>query len=74
MRPISNHFVPINLFSMKRTAIAANLSGGSKNVKKPRPAVLEYHLTPSVRNDDGEIVWPAPERKMEAARSFIREW
>ncbi|KXH40802.1 DHH family protein [Colletotrichum simmondsii] len=58
---------------MKRTAIAANLSSGSQNVKKSRPVVPEYHLTPSVRDDHGEIVWPAPESKMEAARSFIRE-
>lgn len=61
-------------FAMKRTATAASLTSGAKSTKKPRPAVPEYHLTPSVRNEDGSIVWPAPEDKMEAARSFIREW
>ncbi|KAK1657710.1 DHH family protein [Colletotrichum godetiae] len=58
---------------MKRTATAANLSNGIKSVKKPRPAVSEYHLTPSVIDYDGEIVWPAPEEKIQAARAFIHE-
>ncbi|KAJ3956061.1 hypothetical protein N0V92_007389 [Colletotrichum tropicale] len=58
---------------MKRTATAASLTSGAKSTKKPPPAVPEYHLTPSVRNEDGTIVWPAPEDRMEAARSFIRE-
>ncbi|OHE91061.1 DHH family protein [Colletotrichum orchidophilum] len=73
IRPVNNHIPPRISFTMKRTATTANLSHGSKGVKKPRPAVPEYHLTPSVRGDDGEIVWPAPEVKLEAARAFIRE-
>ncbi|OLN96251.1 hypothetical protein CCHL11_04434 [Colletotrichum chlorophyti] len=58
---------------MKRTAAAASLTSGAKSTKRPKPSVPEYHLTPSVRNEDGDIVWPAPEDKMEAARDFIRE-
>ena len=45
-----------------------------KKKKKERVEVPEYHATPSRRNENGEIVWPVPEDKMEAARSFILEW
>ncbi|KAK1986930.1 DHH family protein [Colletotrichum cereale] len=59
--------------AMKRSAGTANLTNGRQSIKKPKPAVPEYHLTPSVRGEDGGIVWPAPDDKMEAARAFIRE-
>lgn len=42
--------------------------------KRSRPVVPEYHLTPSVRNDDGEIVWPAPVSQIRRAREIISEW
>ncbi|GKT50992.1 uncharacterized protein ColSpa_11173 [Colletotrichum spaethianum] len=58
---------------MKRTAATANLSNRKQIIKKPKPEVPEYHLTPSVRDEHGGIVWPAPDDKMEAARAFIRE-
>ncbi|KAF6824578.1 single-stranded-dna-specific exonuclease [Colletotrichum plurivorum] len=57
---------------MKRSAATAGLTG-NKTTKKPRPAVPEYHLTPSIRDTDGGIVWPAPQDKIDAARGFIRE-
>ncbi|KAI1497246.1 DHH family protein [Biscogniauxia marginata] len=41
---------------------------------KSRHEIPEYHLTPSVRDDDtGEIVWPAPKEQIECARNFILE-
>ncbi|TDZ54029.1 hypothetical protein CTRI78_v006575 [Colletotrichum trifolii] len=58
---------------MKRTATAASLASSGAKAKKPKPAVPEYHLTPSVRDGDGEIIWPAPQTKIDAARDFIRE-
>ncbi|KAK2056916.1 DHH family protein [Colletotrichum caudatum] len=58
---------------MKRSAATARLGNGRQGVKKLKPAVPEYHLTPSVRGKDGGIVWPAPDDKMDAARAFIRE-
>lgn len=42
--------------------------------KKPRPEVPDYHLTPSVKEDDGSIQWPAPRAQMGRAREIIVEW
>ncbi|KAK5017629.1 hypothetical protein BJ546DRAFT_837308 [Cryomyces antarcticus] len=47
-----------------KTALAA---------KKARPEVPDYHLTPSTRDEAGEIVWPAPKDQMGTARDFILE-
>jgi hypothetical protein len=64
---------------MKRAA-TAGITAGARAAKKPRaggrPAIQipEYHATPSRRGENGEIIWPAPEEKMEAARQFIRDW
>ncbi|RYP20523.1 hypothetical protein DL767_009426 [Monosporascus sp. MG133] len=55
---------------MKR---AASPSKGTPRAKKPRPKVPEYHLTPSLRDESGEIVWPAPRGQIERARNFILE-
>ncbi|KAL0942062.1 single-stranded-dna-specific exonuclease [Colletotrichum truncatum] len=63
----------VRFLAMKRTATAASLTSGARGTKKPRPAVPEYHLTFSVKGEDGTIVWPAPQDKMDAARNFIRE-
>ncbi|TPX10067.1 uncharacterized protein E0L32_001264 [Thyridium curvatum] len=58
---------------MKRAA-TSSMTGG-RGPKKARAAIEipEYHLTPSARDDRGEIIWPAPVEKIEAARSFILE-
>jgi hypothetical protein len=42
--------------------------------KKPRPEVPEYHATPSIKEEDGTIQWPAPKHEMEKAREIILEW
>lgn len=42
--------------------------------KKPRPEVPEYHLTPTVTDDDGSIQWPAPKAQIDRARQIILEW
>jgi hypothetical protein len=41
--------------------------------KKPKVQIPEYHLTPSRRDEDGEIVWPAPKGQIERAREIIKE-
>lgn len=46
----------------------------SPSPKKPKPEVTEYHLTPSIKEEDGSIQWPAPRAKMERAREIIVEW
>lgn len=42
--------------------------------KKPRTVVPEYHATPSIKEEDGSIQWPAPKDQMENARKIILEW
>lgn len=42
--------------------------------KKAKLVVPEYHTTPSRRDEEGEIVWPAPRGQIERAREVIREW
>ena len=44
--------------------------------KKPKPQVQvpEYHETPSIKEEDGSIQWPAPKSQMERAREIILDW
>ena len=54
----------------KRSADAASSSPRAKRVK---PEIPQYHLTPSVKDEDGSIQWPAPRSAIERARDIIRE-
>ncbi|KAI1097679.1 DHH phosphoesterase [Jackrogersella minutella] len=56
---------------MKRSA--SSVSKATKRVKTPHPEIPEYHLTSSLRDESGEIVWPAPKAQIECARNFILE-
>lgn len=56
---------------MKRSASTVV---ASRKVKRAREKEPDYHLTPSVRGGDGEIIWPAPTADIENARRIIREW
>lgn len=58
--------------SMKRAA--SSVSKAAPRAKKPRPVIPEYHSTPSLRDESGEIIWPAPKAQIEGARKFILEW
>lgn len=71
-RPV--HPPRTHAFTMKRAASSAAIKPGSRSAKKPRVSVPDYHLTPSIRDENGQTVWPAPEAKMEAARRFILDW
>ncbi|KJZ71013.1 hypothetical protein HIM_09592 [Hirsutella minnesotensis 3608] len=53
---------------MKRTA--GSLSKEPK-AKKQRPEVPDYHATPSLRDESGEVIWPAPKEQIAKARQFI---
>ncbi|KAK6206358.1 hypothetical protein LQW54_007812 [Pestalotiopsis sp. IQ-011] len=57
---------------MKRSAAPAGTKGTPKS-KKPRVEVPEYHSTPSLRDESGQIVWPAPNDQIETARSRVLE-
>jgi len=53
---------------MKRSATT---SISPVKTKKPKAEVPEYHLTPSIKAEDGEIIWPAPKHQIEKAREII---
>jgi len=57
---------------MKRKAPTS--STPTKASKKPREKEPDYHATPSLRDQDGDIVWPAPKDQMQRARDIILEW
>ncbi|KAI5369977.1 Putative DHH phosphoesterase superfamily [Septoria linicola] len=42
-------------------------------IKRARPAVLEYHEAPTVKNEDGSVQWPAPRSQIDDARELILE-
>ncbi|WZH49734.1 DHH family protein [Fusarium acuminatum] len=63
---------------MKRSAATASLKTGTQSPKKSRPSkpsisVPEYHSTPSKKDSNGEIIWPAPKSQIEVSRNFIRD-
>ncbi|KAI1208422.1 DHH phosphoesterase [Annulohypoxylon truncatum] len=70
-RPTKLEARSIYQVEMKRSA--SSIPKTTPRAKKPRPEVPEYHLTPSIRDESGEIVWPAPREQIERARDFIRE-
>ncbi|EGP88344.1 uncharacterized protein MYCGRDRAFT_109168 [Zymoseptoria tritici IPO323] len=39
--------------------------------KRAKVEVPEYHLTPSIKNEDGSIQWPAPQAQIGRAREII---
>lgn len=55
---------------MKRVSTS---TAPSPPAKKAKAQVPEYHATPSIKEEDGSIQWPAPAAKMERTRHFIRE-
>ncbi|KAF2097166.1 DHH phosphoesterase [Rhizodiscina lignyota] len=55
---------------MKRSAPSTK---ALPKAKKLRPEVPEYHLAPSLKDEDGNIIWPAPKSQIDNARRFIQE-
>lgn len=51
-----------------------DLTNGAPKPKKARIEVPEYHLTPSIKEEDGSIQWPAPSHQIEKARDTILKW
>jgi hypothetical protein len=58
---------------MKRKDPPSTLNSPAKK-PKPQVQVPEYHATPSIKEEDGTIQWPAPREQMERAREIILEW
>jgi hypothetical protein len=42
--------------------------------KRAKSNIPEYHATPSIKEEDGSIQWPAPKDQIENARNIILEW
>ncbi|KAI1760058.1 DHH phosphoesterase [Hypoxylon sp. FL1150] len=59
----------ISGIEMKRSA--SSISKATPRAKKSRTEVPEYHSTPSVKDESGEAIWPAPKAQIEQARKFI---
>lgn len=57
---------------MKRKAIESSPEL-PKNAKKAREELPQYHLTPSIKDEDGAAVWPAPNVDIQNARRIILE-
>lgn len=55
---------------MKRSAPA---SKDKQRTKKAKPEVPEYHLTPSLTDESGNIIWPAPRSQIDRAKKFIQD-
>ena len=62
-------FRELSTMKRKEPPLKANATA-----KKARIEVPEYHLTPSNREEDGSIQWPAPKVQMERAQEFIKTW
>lgn len=58
--------------STKRKALPEKPKASAKRAKTE--PVLEYHLTPSIKNEDGTVQWPAPQKQIDRAREIILEW
>ena len=58
----------LQIHIMKR---AATTSASPVKAKKPKTEVPEYHLATSIKDEDGEIVWPAPKDQIAQARKII---
>ena len=62
-----------NMSSTKRK-VPPSAGKSVSPVKKAKVEVLDYHLTPSVKDKDGGIQWPAPKAAIARAREIIVEW
>lgn len=58
---------------MKRKDPPLKLDSPAKKAK-PQVSVPEYHETPSIKEEDGTIQWPAPKGQMDRAREIILDW
>jgi len=57
--------------SMKRKAMDSHSSPGAKRQKEPE---ADYCDVETVRDGQGNPIWPASGEAMEKARIFLREW
>lgn len=68
--PLKIRRVLVRTFAMKRSA---PLSKTASKSKKPRIEIPDYHRTPTVKDEHGDPIWPAPREQIAVARNFIQE-
>lgn len=63
----------IRLMSLarKRTLPSGESNAPAKKRRKPAAVLPQYHESPSVKNEDGSIQWPAPQSQIDHARDII---
>jgi hypothetical protein len=71
-RRYAPQFLSARRVAMKRGA--ASNSEAPLSRKRARIQIPEYHLTPSLRDVSGQIIWPAPQDQITRARLMISEW
>lgn len=64
----------VSAFKMSPTKRKQEKDTSLPKGKKPKFEIPAYHLTPSRRDDSGEIMWPARREQIERAREIIKEW
>ena len=57
--------------TMKRKAESTN---DATKKKRRQAEVPDYCDVDPVKDEDGGIIWPAPQEAIEKARGFLREW
>lgn len=67
VKKLNNHYNFRHVSTMKRKL-------DQKSVPEPKSKELPYHLTPSITDEDGDIIWPAPKEQMKLARDIIVAW
>lgn len=55
----------------KRTLPSGESNAPAKKRRKPAAVLPQYHESPSVKNEDGSIQWPAPQSQIDHARDII---
>ncbi len=68
-RVSSLHFV-----YSQRQASTMKRKPDQQSASKPKSKELPYHLTPSLKDEDGDVIWPAPKDQMQGARDIILAW
>lgn len=63
---------PLGPEAMKRPV--SPVSRAAPKSKRQHPSPLDNHPTPCLRDEAGEVIWPAPREQIQAASDLIREW
>ena len=71
--PLTRCHLPVRTYATNMKRKASPTKSGSPP-KKPKAEIPEYHLSSSVREEDGSIRWPAPKAQLAKALQMILDW